>query len=170
MVITWEPFFFKNHSQNVVEKLFPDPFLKNQNWTYLWINNLKLDKVFFIICQLGAILIRNCKQLALISYKAFLKKRKRSGTSLPASSSAWFLKKNIFLVSPINWWDFIVWLPLIREIFGNICIVIVFNQVVMSWNLKLNPYLSNQAVFSLWPKSQDQKFEYLEDEKSFKMK
>ena len=26
---------FENHSQNVVEKLFPDPFLKNQNWAYL---------------------------------------------------------------------------------------------------------------------------------------
>ena len=23
--------FLKNHTQNVVEKLFPDPFLKNQN-------------------------------------------------------------------------------------------------------------------------------------------
>ena len=24
-------FFLKNHTQNVVEKLFPDPFLKNPN-------------------------------------------------------------------------------------------------------------------------------------------
>ena len=24
-------FFSKNHTQNVVDKLFPDPFLKNQN-------------------------------------------------------------------------------------------------------------------------------------------
>ena len=24
----------KNDTQNVVEKLFPDPFLKNQNWAY----------------------------------------------------------------------------------------------------------------------------------------
>ena len=30
-------FFLKNYTQSVVEKLFPDPFLKNQNWTYLWI-------------------------------------------------------------------------------------------------------------------------------------
>ena len=29
--ITREPFFLINHSQNVMEKLFPDPFLKNQN-------------------------------------------------------------------------------------------------------------------------------------------
>ena len=26
---------FRNHTQNVIEKLFPDPFLKNQNWAYL---------------------------------------------------------------------------------------------------------------------------------------
>ena len=25
----------------MVEKLFPDPFLKNQNWAYLWINSPK---------------------------------------------------------------------------------------------------------------------------------
>ena len=25
----------------MVEKVFPDPFLKNQNWTYFWINSLK---------------------------------------------------------------------------------------------------------------------------------
>ena len=32
------------------------------------------------------------------SYKAFLKNKKRSGTSVSASFSAWFLKKNISLV------------------------------------------------------------------------
>ena len=29
--IKLEIFFLKNHTQNVVEKLFPDPFLKSQN-------------------------------------------------------------------------------------------------------------------------------------------
>ena len=29
--ITWETIFLKNHTQNVVGKLFPGPFLKNQN-------------------------------------------------------------------------------------------------------------------------------------------
>ena len=31
----------KNHTQNVVDKLFADPFLKSQNRVYFWINNLK---------------------------------------------------------------------------------------------------------------------------------
>ena len=45
--LTWETFFLKNHSQNMVEKLVPDPFLKNQNWAYLWINSLKFYRVCF---------------------------------------------------------------------------------------------------------------------------
>ena len=37
---TWETFFLKNHTQNVMEELFQDPFIKNYNWAYLWINGL----------------------------------------------------------------------------------------------------------------------------------
>ena len=33
--------FIENHVQNVVEKLVLDPFIKNQNRTYLLINSLK---------------------------------------------------------------------------------------------------------------------------------
>ena len=36
----------KNHTQNVVEKLVSDSFLKNKNWAYLWINCLK----FYTVC------------------------------------------------------------------------------------------------------------------------
>ena len=38
--------FLKNHAQNVVEKLVPDPFLDNENWEYLWMNSLK----FYTVC------------------------------------------------------------------------------------------------------------------------
>ena len=44
--ITWGTFLLKNHTQNVLEKLFPRPFLENQIWAYLWINSLK----FYIVC------------------------------------------------------------------------------------------------------------------------
>ena len=40
-------FLWKNHTQNMVEKLFTDPFLKTQHWAYLWINSLKLYTVNF---------------------------------------------------------------------------------------------------------------------------
>ena len=36
--MTWETFFLKNHTKNVVEKLFLDPFLKK---SIFWINILK---------------------------------------------------------------------------------------------------------------------------------
>ena len=39
--------FLENHTQNMVEKLFPDPFVKNQNRGYLWINSLKFNTVCF---------------------------------------------------------------------------------------------------------------------------
>ena len=39
--VTRRTFFLKNHAQNVLQKLFPDPYLKNQNWAYLWINSVK---------------------------------------------------------------------------------------------------------------------------------
>ena len=39
-------FFKKKHIQDVVEKLFPDSFLKNKNRGYLWISSLK----FYTVC------------------------------------------------------------------------------------------------------------------------
>ena len=47
---------FKNRTQNVQEKLFPDPYLKNQNWVGLWIYSLKFYTVFLncmLICGLS---------------------------------------------------------------------------------------------------------------------
>ena len=36
-----ETFFLKNHTQNVVKKLFQDTFLENYNLSYPWINSVK---------------------------------------------------------------------------------------------------------------------------------
>ena len=41
----------KNHTQNVVEKLVLDTFLKNQNWIYLKINSLKFFSLFLLFVQ-----------------------------------------------------------------------------------------------------------------------
>ena len=71
--------FLKNHTQNVVKILFSDPFLKNQNWAYLWINSLSFIQFVFIVCQVKDpqnILKLNCRPLVFTSYKAFLKKVK----------------------------------------------------------------------------------------------
>ena len=40
--ITQGTFLLKSYTQNVLEKLFPDPYLKNQNWVYLSINIVKV--------------------------------------------------------------------------------------------------------------------------------
>ena len=106
--ITWETFFLKNNAQNILEKLFPRPFLKNQIWAYLWINSLKFyivsfscreifTQLVFILCQVRVLKILKlcCRSLAFTSYKASLENEKRSGTGLRASFAAWFLKKNI---------------------------------------------------------------------------
>ena len=67
----------KNHTQNVVEKLFLGPFLKNQNWAYLWINSLKFYTLYFTVHQVEGyrnILKLSCKLLAFnfTSYKVYL--------------------------------------------------------------------------------------------------
>ena len=54
----------------------------------------------FIVCQVEDyrnILKLSCRQIAFISYKAILKNKKWSGTSLPASFSAWFSRRYISL-------------------------------------------------------------------------
>ena len=46
----WETLFLKNDTQNKVEKLVPDPFIKNKNWACLWISSLKFYIVCFFVC------------------------------------------------------------------------------------------------------------------------
>ena len=58
------------------------------------------------------------RPFAFTSSKAFLKNRKRSGTSFLVSFSAWYLD----ITRPNS----IAWLPLLSEILGNMCIVKVF--------------------------------------------
>ena len=44
---TRNTFFWKNHTQNAIEKVVSDPFQKNQNWAYLRVNSLKFYRIFF---------------------------------------------------------------------------------------------------------------------------
>ena len=67
------------------------------------------------------ILKLRCWPLAFISYKAFLKKKKRSGTILPTSFLHDFSSKMFLMLYSINWPNLIVWLLLPLEILGNIC-------------------------------------------------
>ena len=94
--MTWETFYSKNHTQNTVEKLVTDPFLKSENWACLWINSLKFYAVFFhCMPSWGLSKYNETKILAFTSCYAFLKNKEKSGTSLLAIFSAWFLNENI---------------------------------------------------------------------------
>ena len=65
------------------------------------------------------------EHLHLPQIKLFFFKKKRSGTSLPTSFSTWFLKKNISLVAVFYLTKFQCLVALLREILGNIYIVIL---------------------------------------------
>ena len=82
---------------------------------------------------------------------------KRYWTSLPRSFSAWFLQKNVSPVYSINSQNFLVWLHFLLEILRNMCIVIVYFPV----------YGITSSLSPTWPKRSEQKFKYLENEKSF---
>ena len=64
--------------------------------------------------------------LAFTLCKVFLKHKKRSRTSLPASFLHGFWRKIFLTLYFRNWTNFIGWLPLHLEILGNMCIVIIF--------------------------------------------
>ena len=83
-----------------MEILYPDSFLKNQNWTYLWINSLNFNAACFnYMPSWGLSKYIEIKLLTTCCYFMFLKKKKmRSGTSLLAWFSVWLLMRNISLV------------------------------------------------------------------------
>ena len=113
--------------QNIVHKLFPDPFLKNQSWEYLWINSLTFYTVFFYYMPSWRLL----KYIETMLYKPFtftsckaILERDLEKVSMPyLLEDFWF--KIFFLSYSINWLNFIAWLSLLREELGNICILII---------------------------------------------
>ena len=85
----------------MVQKLFPDPLLKIQNWVYLWINCLKFYTVcFYYVPSWGlSKYIETLLQTTCLPYIKFFKKTKRGlKRGLPVSLSAWFSKNIISLV------------------------------------------------------------------------
>ena len=98
------------YTQNVV---------KNSSQILFWKSKLRISSDQKSTCLFVS------SPLVFTLCKSFLKREKNSETILLATFSKWFLKKNILLVMFITWQNFIVWVPLLREIFGIMCIVIV---------------------------------------------
>ena len=127
--ITCDTFSLKNHTQILVEKLFPDSFLENQNLAYLWINSLEIYTVCFY-CMPSYVLSKNVETklqtTCFYLIYSFLKKQQRDLELVSLTDFVHYFWRKIFLLlHSINWPNFIVWLPLLREIFSNLCIVIV---------------------------------------------
>ena len=156
----------------MIEKLFPDSFLKNRNWAYLWINSVKFYTVFVIVCQVEGyqnILRLNFRPLTFTSYKPFLRNKRRSRSSLRDLFFALFLKKNVIFEEKY----YLVTLYYLTEFhslgaftLGNICIISACQPGCFAINVEINLvflikpfYLDDQKV--------RQKFKYFEKEKNF---
>ena len=161
--------FVKYHTQNVVEKLVPELFLKNENWAYLCINSLKFYTACFY-CMASSELSKYTEtKLQTICFhliEFFWKiKRGLELVSLPHFLHN-FWRKIFPLLCSINWLNFITWLPLHCEILGNMCIAIICRPGydIMNFEVKLifliKPFYLHDQDFVT-------KTKYLENEKSF---
>ena len=79
-----------------------------------------------------------------------------------------FLRKNFLMLNSINWPNFIVWLPFLRETLGNMCVAIVCFPDCDVINFEIN-LIHLIKPFSYMTKTSRQKFKYLE-KRAFKLK
>ena len=76
-----------------------------------------------------------------------------------------FLRKICLMLYSTDWPNFIVWLPLLREILGNMCIEIV---CFLGCDVINFPSLSlYSSHFSTWPKSQNKNLNTLRMKRTF---
>ena len=125
--IIWKTFFSKNHSQNGVEKLFPDLVLKNQNQGYLWINSDKFSTVYMPNWGLSKYI--EIKLQSICYYLKWSLWKKNQEEICNQSSSLIFcmiFEKMLLLLCYINWPNFIAWLPVLCEILNNMCIATIY--------------------------------------------
>ena len=148
-------FSLKNRTQNVVEKLVPESFIKNQNWAYIWINSLKCYKVcFYCMSKSRSPKIYEKEvsdQLYLLYIRLFKNKTKQ---------------KEVYGTIILIWPSFIAWLSLLLEIMGTMCLVIIFCPVCGVINFEIERRFLIKAFIYLTKKS-GQRYVYLKTEKSF---
>ena len=115
-----------------------------------------LYSLFLLYAQIEAyrnILKLRCRPLLFISFKAFSKNKKRSGTSLPLLFAALFLKEahiSRYILLPDH---FIIWLVLLLEMFVNMCIVILCFPYCEVINLEINFLIFIKPFFNVTKKS-----------------
>ena len=70
----------------------------------------------------------------------------------------------------MNWPNLIVWLPLLHQILGNTCIVIVCWSGCDVINFEINLIFLIKPYSSIWTKSQDKNLNVLRTQRAFNMK
>ena len=137
--IAWERFSMKNHTQNVVKKVFPNRFLESQNWTYFWIISLNVYAVYFY-CMLSSRLLKYIEsKLQTKVIKIFYKtKGGPELVSLPHFLYD-FWRKLFLTLYFINWLNLLPGYPYFVR----------FWAIGKFWN---SSFLS-ASRFSTWPKS-----------------
>ena len=160
----------KNHAKNVVEILVSDSFFKK------WKLSVSLDQqsefsysVFLLYVQVEDYQSK-LKLVLTISFYFIQNVFKKTNRGLELVSLPHFLydfwKKALLTLYSINWPNFIVWLPLLFEISGNIFTVTVCYPVWNAINFEFFPSLLIKPFFHIIKKS-GQKCEYLKNENSF---
>ena len=120
--------------------------------------------LYFQVQDFQEILKFSCWPLAFTSYKTLLKKKKSSGTSLSASCSAWFLKKNIYHVIYCQQTKFHYPTAFTS---CDISQYVYCNHLFPGFNVINFNFAFLPSCFPRWPKNSGQKFKYLKNKKSF---
>ena len=81
----------------------------------------------------------------------------------------YFSRKMFLKLHPINWPNFIVWLPLLLQILGNKCITIVCYPGCDVIKFEINPIFLTR-IFATWPKSHDKNLNILRTKRAFDVK
>ena len=163
----WQMFFFRNHTENEAEILVSDPILIFKKALYkvkasgqhisrpqFW-HSIKKKKTL----QFFRILIQRYAQL-----RYFIKGSETSHLDMHFVYDFW--RKILPILCSTNWPNFSVWLPLLLEIWDNICIVTIFCQICEVINCEMNLSFLIKTFFYVTKKS-EQKCKYPKNEKSF---
>ena len=146
--------FMKNHTQNVVEKLFSGSFLINQNWANLWINSLKFYTVCFhrmaswgLLKYIGTKLQSTCSKL--------FQKIKKGLELVPCLTFCIIFLKKYFSCSVLLTYRISLSVCLYFVRYWATYVLIACEPSCGVINSGTNLIFLIKPVFFAWPKSQD---------------
>ena len=142
--------FFENHAENEVGRLVPDFFLFFKELYIRWKQVLSTLVLIYFVRPWHGLSIKKLYNISdswsrdILNLDYF---QKGLGLASPPHFVYDFLRK-IFLVLSLNWPIFHVWLPLLLDIMGNICIVIICCPVCDVIIFEINQSLLSSRFFT----------------------